>query len=38
MGLYHPLDGNTNLNYNLLYFVTPNEKISKRNKLIYRER
>ncbi len=26
MGLYHPLDGITNLKYKLLYFLTPNEK------------
>ncbi len=26
MGLYHPLDGITNLKYELLYFLTPNEK------------
>ncbi len=24
MGLYHPLDGVTNLKYNLLFFLTPN--------------
>jgi hypothetical protein len=26
LGLYHPLDGATNLKYKLLYFLTPNEK------------
>ncbi len=26
MGLYHPLDGVTNLKYKLLYFLTPNKK------------
>jgi hypothetical protein len=26
MGLYHPLDGITNLKYKLLYFLTPDEK------------
>jgi hypothetical protein len=26
MGLYHPLDGVTNLKYKLLYFLTPNTK------------
>ena len=29
MGLYHPLDGVTNLKYKLLYFLTPNKKIFK---------
>jgi hypothetical protein len=29
MGLYHPLDGNTNLKYKLLYFLTPNKKNCK---------
>ncbi len=24
MGLFHPLDGVTNLKYKLLYFLTPN--------------
>jgi hypothetical protein len=27
MGLYHPLDGITNLEYNLLCFLTPNKII-----------
>ena len=27
MGLYHPLDGVTNLKYKLLYFLTPNKKL-----------
>ncbi len=26
MGLYHPLDGDTNLKYKLLGFLTPNKK------------
>jgi hypothetical protein len=26
MGLYHPLDGATNLKYKLSYFLTPNKK------------
>ncbi len=26
MGLYHQLDGITNLKYKLLYFSTPNKK------------
>ncbi len=26
MGLFHPLDGITNLKYKLLYFLTPNQK------------
>jgi hypothetical protein len=30
MGLYHALDGVTNLKYKLLYFLTPNKKITKR--------
>ncbi len=30
MGLYHPLDGDTNLRYKLLCFLTPNKKNSKR--------
>ncbi len=29
MGLYHPLDGVTNLKYKLLYFLTPNKKIQR---------
>jgi hypothetical protein len=29
MGLYHPLDGITNLKYKLLYFSTPNKKVFK---------
>jgi hypothetical protein len=35
MGLYHPLDGVTNLKYKLLYFLTPNKKISKRKALAF---
>jgi hypothetical protein len=26
MGLYHPLDGDTNLKYKMLCFLTPNKK------------
>jgi hypothetical protein len=29
MGLYHPLDGDTNLKYKLLGFLTPNKKIKE---------
>jgi hypothetical protein len=29
MGLYHPLDGNTNLKYTLLHFLTPTKKIQR---------
>ncbi len=29
MGLYHPLDGVTNLKYKLLYFLTSNKKIKE---------
>jgi hypothetical protein len=29
IGLYHPLDGITNLKYKLLCFLTPNKKIYK---------
>ncbi len=29
IGLYHPLDGITNLRYKLLCFLTPNKKIFK---------
>jgi hypothetical protein len=29
MGLCHPLDGNTNLKYKLLCFLTPNKKIQR---------
>jgi hypothetical protein len=35
MGLYHPLDGVTNLKYKLLYFSTHNKKISKRKALAF---
>jgi len=35
MGLYHPLDGVTNLKYKLLYSLTPNKKISKRKTLAF---
>jgi hypothetical protein len=35
MVLYHPLDGITNLKYKLLYFLTPNEKNSKRKALAF---
>ncbi len=35
MGLYHPLDGVTNLKYKLLYFLLPNKKIQReRHKLL----
>jgi len=29
MGLYHPLEGVTNLKYKLSYFLTPNKKIQR---------
>ncbi len=35
MGLYHPLDGVTSLKCKLLYFLTPNKKISKRKALAF---
>jgi hypothetical protein len=35
MGLYHPLDGDTTLKYELLCFLTPNKKISKRKALAF---
>ncbi len=35
MGLYHPLDGITNLKYKLFYFLTTIEKISKRKALAF---
>ncbi len=35
MGLYHPLDGVTNLKYKLLYFLIPNKKNSKRKALAF---
>jgi hypothetical protein len=39
MGLYHPLDGNINLKYKLLCFLTPNKKLSKKKALAFnRER
>ncbi len=28
-GLYHPLDGITNIKYKLLYFLAPNKKIQR---------
>ncbi len=34
-GLYHPLDGVTNLKYKLLCFFTPNNKFSKRKALAF---
>ena len=37
MGLYHPLDGKTNLKYKLLCFLTPNKKISKRKALAFNQ-
>jgi hypothetical protein len=30
MGLYHPLDGDTNLKYKLLGFLTPYKKIKEK--------
>jgi hypothetical protein len=30
MGLYHPLDGVTNLKYKLLYYLTPIKKIQEK--------
>jgi hypothetical protein len=35
MGLYHPLDGITNLKYKSLYFLTPFKKNSKRKALAF---
>jgi hypothetical protein len=35
MGFYQPPDGVTNLKYNLLYFLTPNKKNSKRKALAF---
>jgi hypothetical protein len=35
IGLYHPLDGITNLKYKLTCFLTINIKISKRNALAF---
>jgi hypothetical protein len=35
MGLYHLLDGDTNLKYKLLSFLTPNKKISKKKALAF---
>jgi hypothetical protein len=35
MGLYHLLDSITYLKYKLLYFLTPNKKISKRKALAF---
>jgi len=35
MGLYHPLDANTNLKYKLLGFLTPNKKNSNRKALAF---
>ena len=35
MGLFHPLDGDTNLKYKLLCFLTPNKKISKKKALAF---
>jgi hypothetical protein len=35
MGLYHPLDGDSNLKYKLLGFLTPNKKISKGKALAF---
>jgi hypothetical protein len=30
MGLYHSLDGDTNLKYKLMCFLTPNKKIKEK--------
>jgi hypothetical protein len=35
IGLYHPLDGVTNLKYKLLCFLTPDKKNSKRKALAF---
>jgi hypothetical protein len=35
MGLYHSLDGNTNLKHKLLCFLTSNKKISKKKALAF---
>jgi len=35
IGLYHPLDGITNLKFKLLCFLTPSKKISKRKVLAF---
>ena len=35
MGLYHPLDGVTNLKYKLMHFLTPIKKNSKRKALAF---
>jgi len=35
MGLYHPLDGVTNVKCKLLCFLTPNKKFSKRKALAF---
>jgi hypothetical protein len=35
MGLYHSLDGVTNLEYNLLCFLTPNKIIFKEKALAF---
>jgi len=35
IGLYHPLNGITNLKYKLMCFLTINKKISKRNALAF---
>jgi hypothetical protein len=37
MGFDHPLDGNTNLKYKLLCFLTPNKKNSKRKALAFNQ-
>ncbi len=37
MGLYHPLDGGTNIKYKLLCFLTPYKKISKKKPLAFNE-
>ncbi len=35
IGIYHPLDGTTNLKYTLLCFLTPNKKISNKKALAF---
>ncbi len=35
IGLYHPLDGTTNLKYTLLCFLTSNKKISDKKALAF---
>ncbi len=37
MVLFHPLDGDTNLKYKMLRFLTPNKKISKKKALAFNQ-